>query len=90
MSEELVKRLADEAELTCDALPPWMTDYGYSKESICKFAALVAEECAKEAEAAFRPTSDFKGTNLYFERCARVIRAKFPLAPANTPATPPQ
>lgn len=47
---------------------------------LAKFANLMAEECAKEAEATFNPRRDFKGTNLYFERCARAIRAKFALS----------
>lgn len=78
---ELIERLAKEAGLErsrCAKDPRWLG----SNEHLAKFAALIAEACAKEAEAAFNPRQDFKGTNLYFERCARVIRDKFP-APRN-------
>ena len=50
MDKALIERLALEVGLTDAHLSPWMTDYGYSEDEICKFAALVAEECAKEAE----------------------------------------
>ncbi len=85
MDKELIERLAKEAglerRLWCGFdlggerhYSGWMG----AEESLAKFAHLVAEACAIEAMAAFQPASDFKGTNLYFERCARVVRAKFP------------
>lgn len=47
MTPELLERLARDAGLTDPDLGPWMTDYGCNEKAIRRFAALVAEECAK-------------------------------------------
>lgn len=56
MTEEEIVRMAHEAGLTDPDLGEWMTDYGYSKEQIKRFAELVAA-AEREADALLRNTS---------------------------------
>jgi len=79
-----IERLAKEAGLTDPHLPPWTTDYGYSEDEICKFAALIAEECAAECDLRSGSEDETPDTVAYgstrgAEYCATAIRQKFPM-----------
>lgn len=78
MDNELIERLAKESGLVtkfqlCEGNKHWPSDIAV----LAKFASLVAEECAKTAEGAYRHGNEIHGTRLYFDRCAAAIRAKF-------------
>lgn len=79
MSKQLIRQMAEKAGLTDPDLGPWMTDYGDSENEICKLVAMVAEECAKVAEA----TTEQGAPDEYCETkgyaSAVAIRAKFPM-----------
>jgi hypothetical protein len=44
-----LERMAREAGLTDPDLAPWMTDYGYAKDEILRFAALVRADALEDA-----------------------------------------
>lgn len=68
MTDKDLLRMAHDADLTDPDLGEWMIDYGYSKEAIKKFAALVAaaerEACAKVCEEMHDHYSALKDTAL--------------------------
>ena len=70
--------LAHQSGLTDRHLGDWMTDYGNSETSIREFAALVAEECAKECEQLnFEHHDGEFDERDWADLCAAAIRAKF-------------
>ena len=74
-----IERLAKEAGLTMMGYPPWTTDYGCNEDEICKFAALVAEECAKEIEPTEKKAVNWTREQHEAQVCADAIRSKFPM-----------
>lgn len=66
MTAQLIERLAREAGLDA-GLYSW-GDAGRAPESVARFAALVAEHCAKVAECSFSA-----------EHAAAGVRAAFPM-----------
>jgi len=70
-----IMELAKQSGLTDPDLGDWMTDYGNAENAIRKFAALVAEECAKICDA--HTVDDVLVGVGIAQSCAAAIRAKF-------------
>ena len=75
----IIERLAKEAGLI--AVNPKFTQ-GPPIEQLAKFAALIAEECAKECEEQADSSRELGNTQamLAADECAAAIRAKFALS----------
>lgn len=87
MDRSLIERLAREAS------PGWLIDsdeYEAWPDDLHRFAALVAEECAKVCDT-LKDSRDFpEGWGPVSEACAAAIRAKFALdsrQPSPSPTT---
>lgn len=76
MDKELILRLAQKTHLTDPDLDPWMTDYGYSEAPICKFAQLIAAECANITPNEFNVTAD-QMPHVVWQTFRNAILAKF-------------
>ncbi len=68
--------MAKQSGLTAPDLGDRVIDYGYAKDEIRKFAALIAEECAEIVDD-LRHEDANRCCNIALEDAADAIRAKF-------------